>query len=223
MINSDSRLIDVSHSIEHGLITYRGLPAPLIRDYLSREDSRNIYAEGTEFQIGWIEMVANTGTYVDAPFHRYASGDDLSAMPLQKVANLPGVVVRIDPTLGRAIDLSVADTSALENRAVLVHTAWSRFWNTPEYFGSYPYLTSRSARFLVEAGAALVGIDSLNIDDDRDGRRPVHTTLLEAGVPVVEHLTNLDRLPDTDFRFFAAPAKVRGLGSFPVRAFALVP
>jgi len=217
-----ARLIDVSHVVEHGLVTYQGLPGPSISDYLSRDDSKKLYAEGTEFQIGKIEMIANTGTYVDAPFHRFADGADLSQLALEKLANLDGIVLRSDAAPSRAIDIIDLDRQPLKGKAVLFHTGWSRHWNSERYYAGYPYLTRKMAESLRDAGAVMVGIDSLNIDDDRDGTRPVHTVLLEAGIPVVEHLTDLDLLPDRGFRFFATPVKVAGFGSFPVRAFALI-
>lgn len=215
-------LIDVSHTIEHGMITYRGLPAPLICDFLSREQSQAIYAPGTEFHIGKIEMVANTGTYVDSPFHRYADGKDVADLPLERLANLDGIVLRVDPSRGRAIDGDLFRGLDLKGKAVLIHTGWDAHWRTDQYFEGHPFLTRDAAEFLVHAGAALVGIDSLNIDDTSDGARPVHSTLLAAETPIVEHLRGLDRLPDARFRFFAVPVKVRGMGTFPVRAFAEV-
>lgn len=213
--------IDVSHVVEAGMITYEGLPAPRISDHLSREDSRGHYAPGTEFHIGRIEMVANTGTYVDAPFHRFSGGKDLADLPLSSLANLQGVVVRTggEP---RAIGSEPFQGRDLAGKAVLVHTGWSAHWRSEQYFSGHPFLTARAVDFLVEAGVALVGIDSLNIDDTADGERPAHTTLLRNGIPVVEHLTNLAALPEQGFHFFAVPVKVRDFGSFPVRAFAIV-
>jgi arylformamidase len=214
-------LIDLSHTVKHGLVTYKGLPAPIICDYLSREASRKFYAPGTEFQIGKIEMVANTGTYLDSPFHRYADGKDLSELDLQKLANLPAI--KISTTNEQAIDRSSFPREAdLAGKAVLVETGWSRHWNTPQYFEGHPFLTEDAARFLSDSGVALVGIDSHNIDDVQDLRRPVHSILLKQEIPIVEHMTNLSALPHADFRFFAVPAKVKGFGTFPVRAFALL-
>ncbi|HEX7118205.1 MAG TPA: cyclase family protein [Longimicrobiales bacterium] len=218
-----ARLIDVSHVVEDGMVTYRGLPAPLICDFLTREASRDHYAEGTEFHIGRIDMIANTGTYIDAPFHRFPDGADVAGLPLDAVADLDAVVVRATARAGRAIDRDAFESLDVKGRAVLVHTGWDAHWRTDRYFEGHPYLTAAAAAWLRDRGAALVGIDSLNIDDTRDGTRPVHTTLLGAGVPIVEHLRGLERLPDRGFRFFAVPVKVRGLGSFPVRAFARVP
>lgn len=214
-------LIDVSHVIEHGMITYRGLPAPLICDFLSREQSRAHYALGTEFQIGKIEMVANTGTYLDSPFHRFAHGKDLSQLPLERLADLAGVVIRVNRARGR--DVSPADFKGrdLRAKAVLIHTGWDEHWRTDQYFEGHPFLTREAANFLREAGATLVGIDSLNIDDTADLSRPVHTALLGAEIPIVEHLRGLDHLPNQNFRFFAVPVKVQGMGTFPVRAFGL--
>lgn len=216
------RLIDVSHTIEAGLITYKGLPAPLICDFLSHADSHRVYAEGTEFAINKIEMVGNTGTYIDAPYHRYPDGIDLADLALDSVANLPGLVVRATARAGRAIDRDAFANLDLRGKAVLVHTGWDAHWNTDAYFEGHPYLTTTAATHLRDSGATLVGIDSLNIDCTDDGHRPVHTTLLGANIPVVEHLCNLRDLPDTGFRFFAAPVKVRRFGSFPVRAFGIV-
>lgn len=210
-------MIELSHIIQDGLVTYPGLPAPHICDYLSREASRQHYAEGAEFQIARIELVANTGTYVDAPFHRYAEGVDIADLPLARLADLPGLVLRterprIDASLFRGLDL--------KGRAVLVQTGWDRHWATPTYLGGHPFLTRDAAAYLVEQGAALVGIDSLNIDDITDPARPVHSLLLGAGIPIAEHLTNLKSLPQEGFRFYAVPPRFRGVGTFPVRAFA---
>ncbi len=216
-----TRLIDLSHIVEDGMITYKGLPAPVICDYWSREESRKRYTEGTEFQIGKIEMVANTGTYVDAPFHRYADGKDLSELPLESLANLEGIVVRVDPKI-RAIDFDHFRNLNLEGKALLVHTGWDRHWRTDQYFEGHPYLTRRAAQYLANANVKLVGIDSLNIDDTSDGTRPAHTILLGQNIPIAEHLCNLGHLPDNGFRFTAVPVKVKGMGSFPVRAFAEV-
>jgi arylformamidase len=217
-----SRFVDLSHEVEHGMVTYKGLPPPVITEHLSREASRSLYAEGTEFHIGRIEMVANTGTYLDAPFHRFADGRDLARLPLSSLADLGGLTVRHDPRLGRAVEISAFDGLDVRGRAVLVHTGWSRHWRTEQYFEGHPFLTAAAARHLADAGAALVGIDSYNIDDTADTTRPAHTTLLRADIPVVEHLCNLDALPAGGYRFFAVPVKVKGFGTFPVRAFALV-
>jgi kynurenine formamidase len=214
-------LIDLSHSIESGVITYKGLPAPLICDYLSREESRSQYAEGTTFQIGKIEMVANTGTYVDAPFHRYREGKDLAQLPLSSLANLTGIVFRAPANL-RAIDRELFGDSDLAGKAVLVHTGWARHWSTDQYFEGHPFLTRAAAEHLRDAGAKLVGIDSYNIDDTTDGTRPVHSILLGAEIPIAEHLCSLDSLPTSGFVFYAVPVKVRGMGTFPVRAFGQV-
>jgi len=215
------RLIDVSHTVEHGMITYKGLPAPLICDYLSREASRARYAPGTEFQIGKIEMVANTGTYIDSPFHRYADGKDLSELPLSSLANLECVVARIPGSAGPCIDRLPLRPEEVRGRAVLVETGWDRHWRTDAYFEGHPYLTGEVAEWLVRSGAALVGIDSHNIDDTETGERPVHSTLLAREIPIVEHLRGLSAVPERGGRFFGVPVKVRGFGTFPVRAFVL--
>jgi arylformamidase len=218
-----ARLIDLSHEIEHGMVTYRGLPVPAITDWLSREASAARYAPGTTFQIGKIDMLANTGTYIDAPFHRYRDGADVAGYPLEAVADLPGIVVRATETGARAIDVSRLSRHDLKGKAVLLHTGWDRHWRTDTYAsGHHPFVPRETADYLTSAGAALVGIDSLNIDDDKDGTRPAHTILLGAGVAIVEHMTNLAALPDGDFTFFAVPPKVKEMGSFPVRAFARV-
>ncbi|MFW5927541.1 MAG: cyclase family protein [Wenzhouxiangella sp.] len=216
-----NELIDLSHEIEDGLITYRGLPAPIVCDYLSREASKAQYDEGTSFHIGRIDMVANTGTYVDSPFHRHADGKDLSELELEKLAELEGICLDARG-LGRAIGPELFEGRAIEGRAVLVHTGWSRHWASDAYFEGHPHLTGAAAQYLRDAGAVLVGIDSYNIDDTEDGERPVHTILLGADIPIAEHLCRLDRLPETGFRFHAAPVKVRGMGTFPVRAYAVV-
>ena len=216
------RFVDLSHTIEDGMITYKGLPAPLICDHLSRADSRAHYAPGTEFQIGRITMVANTGTYIDSPFHRFADGADVADFALAAIADLDTIVVHLDGKRGRAIARSELAAFDVAGKAVLVHTGWSRHWRTDAYFENHPFLTGDAATYLRDEGVRLVGIDSLNIDDVADGSRPVHTTLLGAGIPIVEHLTRLDALPASGARFFAVPPKVRGLGTFPVRAFAIV-
>ncbi len=217
-----TRRVDLSHTVEHGLVTYKGLPAPVVCDFLSHADSRGHYAPGTEFQIGKIEMVANTGTYVDAPFHRFRDGVDLAELPLESLVHLPGLVVRRPHTDGRAVGAEAFVGLDVRGRAVLVHTGWDVHWNSARYFEGHPFLTRAAAERLRDGGAALVGIDSLNVDDTGDGARPVHTVLLGAGIPVAEHLTNLGALPEAGFLFSAAPVKVRAMGSFPVRAFAVV-
>jgi kynurenine formamidase len=216
------RLLDVSHTVESGMLTYKGLPAPHVCDYLSREASRKLYSPGTEFQIGRIEMVANTGTYVDSPFHRYADGKDLADLPLASLANLDCVIARIDPTAGRSIDALPFAAADVRGKAVLVDTGWARHWRTEGYFEGFPYLTGRLAQWLRDAGAVLVGIDSHNIDSTDTGERPVHSTLLGADIPIVEHLCRLEAVPERGARFFAVPVKVKGFGTFPVRAFAAV-
>ncbi len=216
-----TQYIDLSHTIEDGMVTYTGLPGPVISDYLGREESRPHYAEGTTFQIGKIEMVANTGTYIDAPFHRYAESMDLAGLKITSIANLDGIVFRVDQGL-RSIGKDVFANDNLKGKAVLVNTGWDQHWRTDTYFENHPFLTRDAAEHLKSTGAALVGIDSLNIDDNTDGTRPAHSILLEAGIPIVEHMCHLDRLPDQGFKFFAVPAPIKGMGSFPVRAFAIV-
>lgn len=220
----DSRtMIDLSHTIESGMITYKGLPAPLICDFMSRDDSKRHYSAGTSFQIARFELVANTGTYLDSPYHRFEHGQDVSELALSNVAGLQGVLVNVEGMTARAIDREVFLPFDLCGKAVVVRTGWSRHWRTDRYFEGHPFLTESAAHHLRQQGAALVGIDSLNIDDTSGGERPVHTTLLDAGIPIVEHLCNLDRLPVTGFVFTAVPIKMRGAGSCPVRAFATAP
>lgn len=214
------RLVELSHVIEPGLVTYPGLPGPEISPFLTREDSKARYAPGVEFAIDWIRMVGNTGTYLDSPFHRYADGADLAGVPLEAVADLPIVMVR---TAGqRAIGPAELSGVAVAGAAVLLHTGWDRHWATEAYGVDAPYLTEEGARHLVDAGARLVGIDSVNIDDAGDPARPAHSVLLAAGVPVLEHLTNLTALPAAGARLHAAPPRVAGFGTFPVRAYAVV-
>jgi kynurenine formamidase len=216
------RRIDLSHAIEDGMETYPGLPAPIVCDYLSREASRQVYAPGTEFQIGVVSLCSNTGTYVDSPFHRYPDGIDLSELPLERLADLDAIVVD-HPGEGRALGPAAFVGLDVAGRAVLVRTGWHLHWRTPEYAaGGHPFLTGEAAEQLRDAGAALVGIDSLNIDDISTGERPVHSTLLAAGIPICEHLADLGALPSGGFRFSAVPAPVKGMGTFPVRAFAVL-
>jgi arylformamidase len=221
-LRANKMLVDLSHTIENGMVTYKGLPAPMICDWLSREASRAKYAAGTEFQIGKIEMVANTGTYVDSPFHRYENGKDLSELPLESLANLDCLVVRVDPSAGPAIDQVPLSASQVGGRAVLFCTGWDRHWRTDTYHEGHPHLTERAAEWLAKAGAAIVGIDSFNIDSVATGARPVHTVLLGNEIPIVEHMRGLAALPATGSRFFAVPVKVKAFGTFPVRAFAMV-
>jgi kynurenine formamidase len=210
--------LDLSHTIEHGMTTHPGLPGPLICDFLSREASRGRYAPGVEFQIGKIEMVANTGTYVDSPFHRYADGKDLSALPLESLAGLEAVLV--EGARSGPVGRDAFSGRDVRGKAVLVRTGWDAHWGTPAYLANNPFLTAEAAAYLVAHGAALVGIDSVNIDDLGDLARPVHSALLGAEIPIVEHLCGLGQLPAEGFRFTAVPPKVAGVGTWPVRAFA---
>jgi len=211
-------LVELSHDIEHGMVTNQGLPGPHICDYWTREESAARYDGGETFQIGRIDMIANTGTYLDAPFHRYADGADLAGLRLEQFAALPGLVVR---AIGEtAIDADRFDALDVAGKAVLVHTGWDRHWRTDAYGSGHPFLTEAAARLLTGRGARLVGIDSFNIDDTSGRTRPVHTILLGAGIPICEHMANFGALPDEGFRFTTAPPKIVGMGSFPVRAFA---
>ncbi len=219
-MSPNSSLIDLSHTIENGLITYKGLPAPIICDYLSREDSKKIYEGGTQFQIGKIEMVSNTGTYLDCPFHRYEHGKDLSEIVLDRVVDLEGTIVHVDHRESLAVTVEHFANKALKNRAVLIHTGWDVYWNTDHYYTQHPFLTKEAAEYLKNSGAALVGIDSHNLDDTSGKSRPAHTILLGAEILIVEHLCHLEAIPDKEFTFSAIPPKFKGVGTFPVRALA---
>jgi len=213
------QLIDLSHTVEEGLVTYKGLPAPLICDYLTREASKAHYSKGTTFQIGKILMCSNTGTYLDSPFHRYEDGKDLSELGLESLASINGVKISI-PEKTTMIGKEFFTGIDVTDKAVLVETNWSRHWNTEQYYEGHPYLTENAAKYIKDMGAILVGVDTYNIDDIRGGERPVHSTLLGAEILIVEHMCNLNLVPKSDFKFYAVPVKVKGFGSFPVRAFA---
>jgi kynurenine formamidase len=214
------RLIDLSHVIEAGMITFKGLPGPHICDYWTRKASAAHYDDGSSFQIGRIDMVANTGTYVDSPFHRYEGGKDLAQLDLGSLASLEGLVIRKPFEQGLATDASDFDGLDVRGKAVLIHTGWDRHWRTDTYFENHPFLTQAVAQHLADEGAAFVGIDSHNIDDTRTRGRPVHTILLGSDIPICEHMTNLAALPDRGFLFSAVPPKISGFGTFPVRAWA---
>jgi arylformamidase len=217
------RLIDLSHHVRNGMVTLPGLPGPEITPFLTREASKATYADGTTFDIGRISMVANTGTYVDAPFHRFADGADLSGLPLERLANVPAVVVDVRGSAQRGVTAEALAPYDVADRAVLLHTGDSARFGAPEYVVDAHFLTRDGAEWLVRHGAAVVGIDASNIDDMGDGTRPAHTLLLEAGIPIVEHLTSLDELsPRDSIRFTAVPPMVEGMGTFPIRAFATV-
>jgi arylformamidase len=220
------RWVELSHVIHAGMITYPGLPAPVITPHLTREDSRGVYAEGTEFAMDVITMIGNTGTYLDSPFHRYADGADLAGIPLDRVADLPAVVVRTVGSGVRGVGAEALDDLDVAGRAVLLHTGGDAHWGTPAYAENAPFLTGAGAQLLVDRGAALVGIDAVNIDDTSAaaaGTRPAHSLLLGAGIPVVEHLTGLAELPPTGARFTAVPPRVVAFGTFTVRAYATMP
>ena len=218
--DSNDRFIDLSHTIENGLVTYKGLPAPIICDYLSREDSKKVYEEGTQFQIGKIEMVSNTGTYIDCPFHRFEHGKDLSETGLESFADLDAMVIHVPYTQTLEVTEKYFKGHDLQNKAVLIHTGWDKHWNTEAYYENHPYLTPGAAEYLKDCKVKLVGIDSHNIDNTAFNSRPVHTTLLGAEILIVEHLCNLYLLPEDGFTFNAVPPKFKGVGTFPVRAYA---
>ncbi len=217
------RVVDLSHRIREGLVTYPGLPAPVIRPHLTREESRGRYAPGTEFQMDVIEFIGNTGTYLDSPFHRYGDRPDLAGLDLASLVDLPTEVFHLADLGERGIPAEVFWDRDVRGKAVLLHTGWDRHFGTPAYGTGAPFLTAAGVEHLVREGAVLVGIDSLNIDDtESGGERPAHSGLLAAGVHVVEHLTRLEELPPSGARFFCAPPAVEGFGTFPVRAFALL-
>ncbi|MGH8572986.1 MAG: cyclase family protein, partial [Gammaproteobacteria bacterium] len=213
-----AKLIELNHVIEHGMTTYKGLPGPLICDFWEREKSRGFYDDGSSFQIGRIDMIANTGTYLDTPWHRFADKEDLAGVGLERLAALPGLVVRRPHEEELAVDADAFAGLDVAGKAVLVHTGWDRHWRTTGYQENHPFLSPEAARLLAEGGAALVGIDSHNIDDTRTRSRPVHTLLLGAGVLICEHMTRLGELPDAGFAFTAAPPRFAGMGTFAVRA-----
>ena len=222
MAHQEKAIVDLSHVIEHDMTTYKGLPGPHICDFWTRQGSAANYDDGSSFQIGRIDMVANTGTYLDSPFHRFADGADLAGLRLESLADLPGLVVRHPHGEGIATDAADLEGVDVRGRAVLIHTGWDVHWRTDAYATDHPFLTAAAAQWLVEQGAALVCIDSYNIDDTRVRARPVHTRLLAAEIPICEHMTGLGQLPDSGFRFTAVPPKVAGMGTFPVRAFAVI-
>ena len=220
--HQEKRIVDLSHVIEHGMTTLPGLPGPHICDFWTREGSAANYEDGSSFQIGRIDMVANTGTYLDSPFHRFAEGKDLADLQLRALADLPGIVVRRPWENDIAVDAAAFEGLDVTRKAVLIHTGWDRHWRGERYGENHSFLTADAADWLIGLGAALVGIDSNNIDDTRHRARPVHTRLLGADIPICEHMTGLGQLPDEGFRFSAVPPKVRGMGTFPVRAYAVL-
>jgi kynurenine formamidase len=219
---ADRRIVELSHPIRHGMVTYPGLPGPEITDHLTRAAAEQAYGPEVTFHIGRISMVANTGTYLDSSFHRYADGADLAGTTLDRLVDLEGVVVRVAGSPARAVDAPQLTPLEVTGRAVLVHTGWDRHWESPAYGQANPYLTRAAAQWLVDHKAALVAIDSVNIDDVEDRTRPAHSILLAAGIPIVEHLCGLDQLPPQGFHFHAAPPAIEGLGTFPVRAYAII-
>ena len=219
-MKSDIKLIDLSHTIFDGLITYKGLPAPVICDYLSREESKKFYEEGTQFQIGKIELVANTGTYIDCPFHRCENGKDLSEVELERFVDLDAITINAKDVT--KIDIKYFEGKNVTGKAILVYTDWAKYWNTERYFENHSYLTKEAAEYLRDQKVRLVGIDSYNIDDTKGKSRPVHTRLLGSEILIVEHMCNLDKLPESGYTFSAVPPKFKGVGTFPARAFAKI-
>jgi kynurenine formamidase len=216
------RVVDLSHEIVNGMTTHPGIPGPTISTFLTHEASAARYAPGTTFEIGRIDLVANTGTYLDTPAHRFSGGSDLSGLALEAVVDLAGVLVDCRSASERAIGPEAFRGIDVRGRAVLVATGWDAHWGTPDYLSDNPFLTESAAAFLVSSGAGLIGIDSLNVDSLAEARRPAHTAILAAGIPLVEHLTGLGELPSVGWRFFAAPPRIRGMATFPVRAFAII-
>lgn len=220
------RVVDLTHRIRAGLVTYPGLPAPTIEPFLTREDSRARYAPGTEFAMDIITMVGNTGTYLDSPFHRYAKGPDLAGLDLSTMVDLPANVFHLTDAWAperRGITATMLADRDVRGTAVLLHTGWDKHFGTQAYGKGSPFLTEDGVRHLIDAGVVAVGIDSLNIDDtESGGTRPAHSLLLEAGIHVIEHLTNLGELPPAGARFTAAPPPVEDFGTFPVRAYAII-
>jgi len=217
-----NQLIDLSHTIEDGLTTYKGLPAPIICDYLSREKSKSVYKSPDEFHIAKIEMVGNTGTYIDCPFHRFENGKDFSEINLEAFYELEGVLITVPYQKSLEIDAEYFHDLELKNKAVLINTGWDKNWNTEKYYSNHPYLTVNAAEYLREQKIKLVGIDSHNIDNTNQNSRPVHTALLGSNILIVEHLCNLEKLYKKNFSFSAVPPKIKGTGTFPVRAMAKV-
>ena len=219
-----ARLVDLSHTIRQGLVTYPGLPTPVITPYLTRADSTAKYATGTQFAMDLITMIGNTGTYIDSPWHRYESGTDLAGLDLATLVDQPAEVFHLRDISTRGVGAEPFYDRDLRAKAVLLDTGWSRHFGTPAYLTGAPFLTAAGADYLVEQGVSMVGIDSLNIDDtESGGERPAHSALLAAGIHIVEHLTNLDALPPSGSTVTVVPPKIEGFGTFPVRAFARLP
>jgi len=216
------KYIDLSHTIENGMITYQGLPGPVITDFLSRKKSRDLYNPGTEFHIALIEMLSNTGTYMDTPFHRYEGGRDLADLELFQLADLEAITIKANNLPDKSIGISAFKGYDLSGKAVLVYTGFDQNWGTDKYFHDHPYLTREAAEYIAEHLPVLVGIDTYNIDDVADRSRPAHTILLGKDILIIEHMCNLRELPEKSYRFTAVPQKIRGVGSFPVRAFATI-
>jgi kynurenine formamidase len=215
------QLVDLSHPIVAGMTTYPGLPGPEIETYISRAESAERLSSGVSFHIGRLCMVANTGTYLDAPFHFHETGADTAGLPLERLVDLPTVVV--DARSAVAVGArALGDLAGARGAAVLVHTGWSRHWGTSAYAEGSPHLTGDAVDVLIAADVALVGIDALNIDDVADLSRPAHQGLLGAGIPILEHLTGLDALPAVGARLTAVPPPVVQMGTMPVRAVAVV-
>jgi arylformamidase len=220
-MTSSRRIVDLSHPIRSGMRTYPGLPGPRVEPYVTHSASRASYAGQSEFTITRFFMLGSTGTYLDSPWHRHPDGADLAQVNLGAVADLDGICIEHDAVEGREIKLTTA-AHDLAGRAVLVRTGWSARWGGPAYWAPGPYLGADAVQALVLARPAIVGVDFWNADDPDDPRRPAHTQLLGAGIPIVEHLTGLEQLPSEGFRFFAVPPAIESGASFPVRALAVI-
>ena len=216
-----SRLIDLSHVIEEGMPVHPGLPPPVVGAVLDHEQSHERYQGKAEFFLGKVELPGNTGTCLDAPFHRYRDGEDLAEISLDRIAGIPAVVFDA-PAEHHPIDLHLMEDD-LRGRALLVRTGWDGRWGSEAYWEPGPFFSDDGAEKLSRTGAVMVGVDFANVDDTADPSRPAHTTLLGAGIIIVEHLTGLDALPRSGFRFSAVPPRIVRGASFPVRAFAEVP
>jgi arylformamidase len=214
--------VDLSFPIEDGLPTLPGvLPEVRVGAILDHDASQARYQGQAEFYLGKVDMPGNTGTYVDAPFHRHREAADLASLPLERVADLPGVVVHA-PETNAPVEIDL-EPDRIHGRAILIRTGWDSRWGTDAYWEADPYLSAATLDALIEGGAGLVGVDFNNVDDTTDPARPAHTRLLGADIPIVEHLTNLGALPEDGFRFFAVPPRIVRGASFPVRAFAELP
>jgi len=215
-------LIDLSHPIEDGMRVYPGLPSPRVGATLDHDASRPRYEGKAEFHLGEYALTGAAGTYLDSPFHRHRELGDLASLELARLVGLPGISLDHLGAAGPEPFATEVTDEELTGRAVVLRTGWSERWGTDSYWERGPFLTGHLIERLVGAPAAVVGIDLWNVDDVDDLTRPAHTELLRAGIPVVENLASVARLPRTGFRFTAVPPRIVGGSNFPVRAFAEV-